>query len=71
MKTGDLIGVRQRTRAGVTCGLRVLGLLLEDPRLPRYGVFPLRCRVLSPDGSVTECVEDVGERFEVINEKAR
>jgi hypothetical protein len=58
MKPGDLLKRTKTSRAGIRSSRSVVvGILLEEPRLPLWGNFPKNYRVLTPMGTV-EVVSD-------------
>lgn len=36
---------------------KLLGVLLDDPKLPKYGNYPKRYRVLTPKGKVEDIID--------------
>lgn len=61
MKAGDLIQWRK-----LMSRPKASGMLLEDPILPRYGIYPKRYRVLTKNG-----VEEWMDEYKVIIEVVR
>ena len=58
MKPGDIIKRTKTSRAGVRSSRsKIIGILLEEPQLPRWGDYPKAYRVLTPMGNV-EIVSD-------------
>jgi hypothetical protein len=53
MKPGDLLKKRRICSTSST----ILGILLDEPQFPRYGNYPKKYRILTPQGTV-EIISD-------------
>lgn len=62
MNPGDLVQVR---RVG-SITPKILGVLLEAPKFPLYGNFPMMFKVLHFNGNVVEHVEEHKYLYEVV-----
>ena len=62
MKPGDLLQVR---RMG-SKQFRVLGVLLEPPKFPRYGNYPMRYKVLLFSGTILEFTDEHKYIYEAV-----
>lgn len=65
MKVGDLVKVRRILGKGRNPG--IFGILLEEPKFPTWGNFPMRYTILTEDGPKT-WVEERGCCVYVVNE---
>jgi hypothetical protein len=54
MKPGDLL--KKTCRINSTSST-ILGILLDEPQFPRYGIYPKNYRILTPQGTV-EIISD-------------
>ena len=68
MKPGDLLKQTRMNKRGIvrTSQFRVLGILLEEPKFPSYGIYPLYYRILTTEGIVEDITDKFGYRIEVI-----
>ena len=62
MKPGDLLKKRRITSTSST----ILGILLDEPKFPRYGNYPKNYRILTPQGTVEIIWDSINYLIEVV-----
>ena len=63
LRVGDLL---KKTCRITSTSSAILGILLDEPKLPRYGIYPKSYRILTPQGTVEIIWDDLIYLIEVV-----